>query len=112
METPIKEVPPMRNRPDDPFWVVTNPGPEATLADIVFSTTLRGLKRQFDGGLSLDDDPTLYDSEEAALRDAGRRLLCRRVTAAIASTHHDTSHVAAVRLLDRDGVLQAEIELP
>ena len=63
----------MRLRVDDEFWVVINPTPRSGLRDTLFSTTLRGLKRQFDGGLTLEMEPTIYDCEEEAQRDAERR---------------------------------------
>ena len=42
----------MRYGPDDKFWVVVDPTAESEMGDILFETTLRGLERQFKGGLT------------------------------------------------------------
>ena len=53
----------MRLDPKTPFWVVTDPGPDSTLPDICFATTLDGLRLQFAGGLSMDDRPVVFTTE-------------------------------------------------
>ncbi|MGQ0723264.1 MAG: hypothetical protein ACT4PE_17085 [Candidatus Eiseniibacteriota bacterium] len=101
----------MRFRTHDRFWGVVNPTPNSILSDVVFESSLAGLKLQFDGGLSLDAEPTLYDTEEAARRDATARLLAAKLARGIAATPHDLSHVRKAQLFDREGRLQAEIEV-
>jgi len=64
----------MRFGPDDKFWVVTDPTPESVLEDIVFQTSLRGLERQFRGGLTMASNPTLFTEETEAKLEAQRRL--------------------------------------
>ena len=53
-----------------PIWVVTDPGPDSTLADVCFETTLDGLRLQFAGGLSMDDRPVVFTTEDEAREEA------------------------------------------
>ena len=69
----------MRIDPKTPFWVVTEPGPDSTLADVCFQTTLGGLRLQFAGGLSMDDHPAVFTDEEEACDEAKNRLLVWRI---------------------------------
>ncbi len=64
----------MRFGPKDPFWVVTDPTPDSTLGDILFETTLAGLERQFKGGLTMDENPTIFTDREEAEQEARARL--------------------------------------
>ena len=76
----------MRYGPDDAFWVVTDPTPISTLGDILFETSLRGLDRQFHGGLSMADNPTIFtDRAEAEEEARGRMIALRTATAMLRS---------------------------
>lgn len=73
----------MRIDPKTPFWVVTDPGPDSTLADVCFETTLDGLRLQFAGGLTMDDRPVVSTTEDQAREEARNRLLVRRIASQI-----------------------------
>jgi hypothetical protein len=60
----------MRIDPKTPVWVVTDPGPDSALADVCFETTLDGLRLQFAGGLTMDDRPVVFTTEDEAHTDA------------------------------------------
>jgi len=68
----------MRLDADTPLWVVTDATANSTLPDVLFETTLTGLRRQFLGGL---DVPGLavFSEEAPAIEEAKTRLLVRRV---------------------------------
>ncbi|MCC7137600.1 MAG: hypothetical protein IT460_04135 [Planctomycetes bacterium] len=66
-----------------PIWVVIDPTPHSTLPDICFETTLDGLRLQFAGGLSMDDRPVVFTTDEEAHEEARNRLLIRRVASQI-----------------------------
>ncbi len=54
------------------LFVVTDPqGPDSTLPDICFATDLNGLRLQFAGGLTVEDRPTIYTSEDEAFEEVG-----------------------------------------
>lgn len=72
--------------PQDRFWLVTDATPLSVLADVLCETTLAGLHRQFLGGLSMDDEPTLFLDYEDAVAEARRRLVAVGVRAAGNST--------------------------
>jgi len=73
----------MRIDAKTPIWVVTDPTPHSTLPDICFATTLDGLRLQFAGGLSMDDRPVVFSTEDEAREDARNRLLIRRIASQI-----------------------------
>jgi len=73
----------MRIDPKTPVWVVTDPGADSTLADVCFQTTLDGLRLQFAGGLSMDDRPVVFTTEDEAREEARNRLLVRRLASQI-----------------------------
>ena len=56
----------MRIGPDDKFWVVVDATPESEMGDILFETTLRGLDLQFKGGLSMEQNPTIFTDHQVA----------------------------------------------
>ncbi len=59
-----------------PIWVVNDPlGPHSTLPDVCFETDLAGLRLQFAGGLSMDQRPALFTTQEEAHEEALNRLL-------------------------------------
>ena len=64
----------MRYGLDDKLWVVVDPTPQSTLGDILFQASLRDLSLQFKGGLSVDENPTLFTDEQEAVAEVHRRL--------------------------------------
>ena len=64
----------MRSGPDDEFWVVLDPTPENEMVDILFSTSLRTLRLQCLGGLSMEQNPTIFTDGREATVEAERRL--------------------------------------
>lgn len=64
----------MKYGPHDTFWVVTDPTPLSELADILFQASLADLALQFKGGLTIEENPTLYTDETEARTEAIARL--------------------------------------
>ena len=96
----------MRIDPKTPFWVVTDPGPDSTIADVCFETTLDGLRLQFVGGLRIDQWPTVFTSQDEAQNEAAIRLLVRRVASHIRLDRGvPDGEVVRVTLHDKDGAL-------
>ena len=73
----------MRYGPNDPFWVVTDPTRVSTLVDILFETTLAGLERQFRGGLTIAENPTIFTDRAEAEAEARTRMIALQTSAAI-----------------------------
>src|SRR5690606_18083366 len=72
--------------PDDAFWVVVDPGSDAsTIEDLLFRASLSDLYLQFRGGLSMDSHPTLFTDEQDARREALGRLVAARAARAISA---------------------------
>ncbi len=59
------------------FWIVEDPGPDSTIADICWKTSLAELENQFRGGWTTSRRPALYTNREEAERDALGRLALR-----------------------------------
>jgi len=95
----------MRYGPDDRFHVVTNPTKDSTLADICFETSLRSLERQFRGGLSIGDAPTIFTDRAEAEAEAHLRLVAMRAANAIldAAPEEPMRNAARVVVLDANG---------
>lgn len=97
---------------ETPIWVVTDAGPDSTIADICFQTTLDGLRLQFAGGLSMDDRPVVFTTEEEAHEEARNRLLIRRVASQIRLDRGvPVGGLVRITLRDRDGTLLFEGEV-
>ena len=87
-----------------PIWVVTDPTPVSTLPDICFETTLDGLRLQFAGGLSMDQRPALFTTQEDAYEEAKTRLFVWRVARQIRIDRRlPEGEIVRVTLHDRDG---------
>ena len=85
------------------LWCVTDPTPHSTLPDICFATTLDGLRLQFAGGLSMDDHPAVFTSEEEAHEDAKNRLLVWKIARQIRIDRRvPEDEVVRVTLHDKD----------
>ena len=99
----------MRIDPKTPFWVVTDPGPDSTIADVCFETTLDGLRLQFAGGLSMDDRPVVFTTEDEARDEARNRLLVRRLVSQIRLDRGvPEGEVVRVTLHNQDGAVLYE----
>ncbi len=92
------------------LWCVTDPqGPDSTLPDICFATTLDGIRLQFAGGLTMEDRPTIFTSEEEAQEEAKNRLLVWRIARQIRIDRRVADdEVVRVTLQDRDGTVLFE----
>ncbi len=103
----------MRIDAKTPFWVVTDPlGPHSTLPDVCFETGLAGLRLQFAGGLSMDQRPALFTTQEEAHEEAKNRLLVWRVARQIRIDRRlPEGEVVRVTLHDRDGRVLFEGEV-
>lgn len=72
----------MRIGKTDKFWVVVDARPTSEIGDILFETTLEGLERQFKGGLTCDDNPTIFmDAKEAEGEARAHLVIAKAVTA-------------------------------
>jgi len=56
------------------WWVVVDPKPTSTLADLVWETTAAGFGRACVGGPTLEENPEIHATREEALDDLDRRL--------------------------------------
>lgn len=93
-----------------PIWV-TDPTPVSTLPDICFETTNDG-RLQFAGGLSMDQRPTLFTSQEEAQEEAKNRLLVWKVARQIRIDRRlPEGGGVRVTLHDRDGRVLFEGEV-
>lgn len=103
----------MRYGPDDRFWVVTDPTPASEMVDICFGASLRDLERQFRGGLTCEQNPTLFSDHREAEIEAYGRLVAMRAARAIARRGSGEALQRAVRVevLDGDGNLLFEADL-
>jgi len=92
-----------------PIWVVTDAGPDSTLADICFATTFDGVRLQFAGGLTMEERPTIFTEEEEAHEEARNRLLVGRIARQIRLDRRVAEgELVRVTLRDRDGTLLFE----
>jgi hypothetical protein len=92
-----------------PLWCVTDPTPHSTLPDICSATTLDGLRLQFAGGLSMDDHPAVFTSEEEAHEEAKTRLFVWRLASQIrVDRRAPENEVVRVTLRDQSGALLYE----
>ncbi len=67
------------------LWCVTDPTKDSTLADVCFETTLAGIERQFEGGLTMAANPTLFTERAEAEADAHLRLVAIGAMVAISA---------------------------
>lgn len=103
----------MRYGPDHKFWVVTNPKPSSTLGDILFQASLKDLDLQFKGGLSIDENPTLFTERDEAEAEAQGRLVAMRASEAIArnGASSELQNASRIELHDRDGLVVFKADL-
>ena len=104
----------MRLGPDDGFWVVVDPTPESEKGDVVFQCSLRRLELQFKGGLTMDQNPTIFtDKKEADVEGYGR-LVAMRASQAIARrlrSHPNADVPERIEVLDGNGNVLFEADL-
>ena len=103
----------MRFGPEDKFWVVTDPTPETELSDCCFDCSLGSLERQFKGGLSMTQNPTLFTKRREAEVEAYGRLVAMRAARAIMRSGPGSKarEVTRIELLDGKGKLLFEADL-
>lgn len=94
----------MRYGPDEKLWVVTDPTAESEMPDICFEASLRDLERQFRGGLTCEQNPTLFTDRREAEVEAFGRLTAMRAARAIARDGNSE----ALQRADRVEILDAE----
>ncbi len=96
-----------------PLWVVMDPlGPHSTLPDVCFETTIDGLRLQFAGGLTMDQRPVFFTSQEEAHEEARNRLVVWKVARQIRIDRRlPEGEVVRVTLHDRDGRVLFEGEV-
>ncbi|MCK4415111.1 MAG: hypothetical protein KAY32_16385 [Candidatus Eisenbacteria sp.] len=102
----------MRYGPDHKFWVVVDATRHSTLEDIVFKASLRDLELQFKGGLKIEENPTLFTDRRDAESEANGRLMAKRAAEAIARSDAKFQDVTRIELLDGDGKVLFETDLP
>ncbi len=73
----------MRINQGDKFWVVVDAKSTSELIDILFETTIDGLERQFKGGLTSDDNVTIFTDHKEASMEAHRRMTAVNIAEAI-----------------------------
>lgn len=73
----------MRINQGDKFWVVVDARPTSELGDILFETTIDGLERQFKGGLTSDENITIFTDHDEAAMEAHRRMTAVNVAEAV-----------------------------
>jgi hypothetical protein len=95
------------------LWCVTDPmGPHSTLPDVCFETTIDGLRLQFAGGLTMDQRPVLFTTQEEAHEEAKNRLVVWKIARQIRIDRRlPEGEVVRVTLRDRDGRVLFEGEV-
>ena len=96
----------MRIGTDDTVWVVVDPQPASELGDVCFEASLRSLERQFRGGLTCEENPTLFTDGEEAKAEAQKRLVARDTAVAIVRNVENVEGldgVDRIQLLDARG---------
>ena len=103
----------MKIGPDDPFWVVVDAKPKSEIGDVLFECSIRGLDLQFKGGLKMEENPTIFTDRAEAEREAQKRLLVRKVMAAMAAGTMDPPKdgVKRIQMLDGAGAVVWEAEV-
>jgi hypothetical protein len=102
----------MRYGPQEKFWVVVDPKEHSSLDDIVFQASLKDLELQFKGGLTIEENPTLFTERQEAEIEAYGRLTALRATHAIAKSGAQLQNVTRLEIYGADGTLIFEADLP
>jgi hypothetical protein len=104
----------MRFGPDHKFWLVTDPTSTSQEVDVLSQASLRDLELMFKGGLTIDENPTLFTEKKEAEIEAYGRLTAMRAAKAIARGVADGSLPPGPHRLEiygRDGTLLFEADL-
>ena len=101
----------MRFHCNHKFWVTVDPRVDSTLGDICFQASLKDLELQFKGGLTIDENPTLFtDQKEAEVEAYGRFIAAQAIARSGACSK--IPNATRIELLDGDGNLLFEADLP
>jgi hypothetical protein len=68
---------------DTKVWIVVDPTPRSEMTDICFEGSLRKLELQFRGGLTCEQNPTIFTDHDEAEVEAYGRLVAMRAAEAI-----------------------------
>jgi len=103
----------MRFNKTDKFWVMVDASPISELGDILFETTLEGLERQFKGGLTCDDNPTIFTDANEAEAEALARLAISKAAEAMRQAPDKRSFKNAflVQVKDKEGTTLFETKI-
>lgn len=103
----------MRIGKTDKFWVVTDAMPGSELVDVMFETTIEGLERQFKGGLTSDDNPTIFTSPDEAEAEAHARLTMAKAIDALhkAGEKRPFKKASSIEIKDAAGKILFEANL-
>jgi hypothetical protein len=99
---------------DQKMWVVVDPQPASGLSDVCFEVSLRELERMFRGGLTCEENPTLFTDGEEANANAHKRLLAREAAVAIVRQVDEAEGLEGVdriQLLDAKGTVTLTLTL-
>ena len=99
----------MKFGPDDKFWVCVDPTPVSELGDVLYQSSLRELELQFKGGLTIEENPTLFTDAKEAEVEAKRRMHLVNAWEAIAENLQDGTD--KIEILDRDGIVLFSADL-
>jgi hypothetical protein len=104
----------MRYGPHEKWFVVVDPKSHSTLEDIVFEASLKDLALQFKGGLTIEENPTLFTDRKDAEVEAYGRLVAVKAAQAIARSGACSKipNATRIELLDGDGNVLFEADLP
>ena len=76
----------MKIGPNDKFYVVTDAVEGSKLEDILSEETIKTLGLRFKGGLSIEENATIFTSKAEAEREAKKRLKVAEFIAKIKQT--------------------------
>ena len=104
----------MRFGVEDKLWVVVDPQPTSELADVMFEASLRDLELQIKGGLTMDENPTLFTDKAEAEVEAYGRMVALQATQAIARSGvgERLQEAARVEIIGPDGEVLFAADLP
>ena len=93
---------------DEKVWLVVDPQPESELGDVCFEASLRSLERQFRGGLTCEENPTLFTDADEAKAEAIVRLQARDAAVEVV---RGVQHSEGFKGIDRIQIVDAEGEI-
>ena len=104
----------MRYGPTEKLWVVTDPKSDSTLADILFEASLGDLERQFKGGLTMEENPTLFTDHREAEAEAIARMVALRISQVVVQERGKAKldEARRIELHNADGTVIFGADLP